>query len=60
MSKLQFITVEAVKSDVAAISFKGKTRSVFIVKELKKKSLRYAAEQRIKSGAIFITRTGKA
>ena len=32
---------------------------MFIVKELQKKLLRYAAEQNIKSGMIFITRTGK-
>ena len=59
VSELQFITVEAVKNGEATVSLKGKTRSVFIVKELQKKLLRYAAEQGIKSGAIFITRTGK-
>lgn len=37
VSELRFITVEAVKSNVAIVSLKGKTRSVFIVKELKKK-----------------------
>ena len=41
------------------VSLKGKTRSVFLVKELQKKLLRYAAEQGIKSGLIFITLTGK-
>ena len=59
VSELQFITVEAVKCGVATVSLKGKTRSVFIVKELKKKLLRYTAERNIKSGCIFITRTGK-
>lgn len=59
VSELQFITVEAVKCGVATVSLKGKTRSVFIVKELKKKLLRYTAEQNIKSGCIFITRTSK-
>lgn len=59
VSELQFITVEAVKNSEATVSLKGKTRSVFIVKELQKKLLRYAAEQGIKSGCIFITRTGK-
>lgn len=53
VSELQFITVEAV------VNCKAKTRSVFIVKELKQKLLRYAAEQNIKSGMIFVTRTGK-
>ncbi len=59
VSELQFITVEAVKNGEAIVSLKGKTRSVFIVKELQKKLLRYAAEQGISSGTIFITRTGK-
>lgn len=59
VSELQYITVEAVKQGEATVSCKAKTRSVFIVKELQKKLLRYAAEQNIKSGMIFVTRTGK-
>ena len=59
VSELQYITVEAVKNEEAIVSLKGKTRSVFIVKELQKKLLRYAAEQKIQTGSIFITRTGK-
>lgn len=59
VSELQYITVEALKNGKAVVSLKGKTRSVFIVKDLRKKLLRYAAEQKILSGAIFITRTGK-
>ena len=59
VSELQFITVEAVKQGEAVVNCKAKTRSIFIVKELKQKLLRYAAEQNIKSGMIFVTRTGK-
>ena len=59
VSELQYITVEAVKGGEAVVSLKGKTRSVFIVRELQKKLLRYAAEQKITSGTIFITRNGK-
>lgn len=59
VSELQFITVEAAKRGEATVSCKGKTRSVLIVRELQKKLLRYAAEQGIKSGCIFITRGGK-
>ena len=59
VSELQYITVEAVKHGEAVVNCKAKTRSVFIVKELRQKLLRYAAEQRIKSGMIFVTRTGK-
>ena len=59
VSELQYITVEATKNGEAVVSCKAKTRSVFIVKELKQKLLRYAAEQGIKNGMIFVTRTGK-
>ena len=59
VSELQYITVEAVKQGEAVVYCKAKTRSVFIVKELKQKLLRYAAEQGIKNGMIFVTRTGK-
>lgn len=59
VSELQYITVEAVKHGEAVVTCKAKTRTIFIVKELKQKLLRYAAEQGIKSGMIFVTRTGK-
>ena len=59
VSELQFITVEAAKCGEAVVRCKGKTRAVFIVRELRQKLLRYAAEQNIRSGMIFVTRTGK-
>ena len=59
VSELQYITVEAVKHGEAVVNCKAKTRSVFIVKELKQKLLRYAAKQGIKSGMLFVTRAGK-
>lgn len=59
VSELQYITVEAVKHGKAVVNCKAKTRTIFIVRELKQKLLRYAAEQGIKSGMIFVTRTGK-
>ena len=59
VSELQYITVEAARQGEAIVNCKAKTRMVFIVKELKQKLLRYAAEQKIKNGVIFVTRTGK-
>ena len=59
VSELQYITVEAVKNGEAVVRCKSKTRSVFIVKELKQKLLRFAAKQGIKSGMIFVTKNGK-
>lgn len=60
VSELQYITVEAVKCGEALVNCKAKTRSVFIVKGLKQKLLRYSSNQGINSGMIFVTRSGKA
>ena len=60
VSELQYITVEAVRLGKAEVSCKGKTRTVFIVPELKKKLLCYVKKQRIQSGSVFITKTGKS
>ena len=60
IGELKYITVESAKMGEAVVTLKGKTRFVFIPKELKRKLLRYASEQKIKSGMIFVTRTGKA
>ncbi len=60
VSELPFITVEAVKKGEATVSLKGKTRKVFLVKALQKQLLRYCKENKITSGSVFITRTGKA
>ena len=59
VSELKFITVEAVKRGEATVNCKGKIRTVFIVKSLKKKLLQYAKEKHITAGAIFVTRTGR-
>ncbi len=59
VSELQYITVEAVKRGEAFVNCKGKNRRIFIVAELKKKLLRYIKEQKITSGAVFVTKNGK-
>ena len=58
VSELQYISVESVKRGEAVINCKGKTRRIFIVSGLKKKLLRYAKEQNIQSGTVFITKKG--
>ncbi len=60
VSELRFITVEAVQKGEAVVCCKGKRRSVFIVKNLRKKLLQYAKEEIIKTGQIFITRNGNS
>ena len=59
VSELRYITVEAAKHGEAEVNCKAKTRTVFLVKALRQKLLRYAAEHGIKSGMIFVTCTGK-
>lgn len=59
VSELQYITVEALHNGEAVVNCKGKNRRIFIVQELKKKLLRYVKEQKIVSGAVFVTRNGK-
>ncbi len=57
VSELQHFTVETVHTGEISVSCKGKTRVILIPGKLKRKLLRYAEKQRIRTGAIF--RTGK-
>lgn len=59
VSELQCITVEAVRRGEVVVCCKAKTRTVFLVKELRQKLLRYAAARGIRRGSVFVTRTGK-
>lgn len=59
ISELQFITVDAVKRGEAKVHCKGKTRKVFIVSELKTLLLDFIKKNHIKSGPIFLSKTGK-
>ena len=60
VSEVSFITVEAARQGEATVYCKGKRRTVFIVSALRKKLLRYAKEHDIRSGMIFVTKSGKA
>lgn len=59
VGELRYITVEAVGRGEATVTLKGKTRTVFIVPALREKLLRYASARGIRSGVLFVTRTGK-
>ncbi len=59
VSELSYITVEAVENGKAVVSMKGKTRTIFLLKKLRKKLLRYISRQKISAGCIFVTRTGQ-
>ncbi len=59
VSELRYITCEAVAIGQANIHCKGKMRTVILPKQLCKILKGYIKEQHIKSGAVFITKTGK-
>lgn len=59
ISELQYITVDAVKKGEVPVCCKGKTRTIFIVKELQKKLLRFITEQEISSGCVFVSKNRK-
>ncbi len=59
VSELQYITVQAANEKRTNINLKGKVRIVILPKKLCKTLLQYAKEQKITSGSIFVTKTGK-
>ncbi|MCD7737568.1 MAG: tyrosine-type recombinase/integrase [Lachnospiraceae bacterium] len=59
VSEVCYITIEAARCGRAEIKMKGKVRTVLIPAKLSKKLIRYAIEQKIESGEIFITKNGK-
>lgn len=59
VSELQYVTVEAARKGKVEVNCKGKTRTVFIVKQLRDKLLKYAKSKKITEGIIFITKNGK-
>ena len=59
VSELRYITVEAARQGAAEISLKGKVRRILIPGKLGRKLLKYAGKNKIASGAIFVTGSGK-
>ena len=59
ISELKYVTVDAVNAGEATINCKGKIRQVFLPKQLCKMLKAYIKQQHIKSGSVFITRSGK-
>ncbi len=59
VGELSYITVEAVMKGEARVSGKGKRRIVFITSQLRTYLLKYCRKNQIKSGAVFVTRSGK-
>lgn len=59
ISELRFITVESIMARRALVSLKGKSRVVILPVGLCKELEGYVQEQGIRSGSIFVTRSGK-
>ena len=59
VSELRFVTLSAVKCGQADIDCKGKTRIVIIPEALCNILRKYAKEQKITSGSIFVSKNGK-
>ena len=59
ISELNRLTVEAAKRGRAEISLKGKIREILLPGKLCRKLLKYAKKEKIASGAIFRTRSGR-
>ena len=59
ISELKYVTCEAVNTGRATINCKGKIRQVLLPKQLCKMLKSYIKQKNIKSGSVFITRSGK-
>lgn len=60
VSEVRYLTVEAARAGQADISLKGKIRTILLPGKLCRKLLKYARKNKIASGEIFITRSGKS
>lgn len=59
VSELKYITVEALRSQIVTICSKGKARTILIPLSLKKVLEKYCEQEGIRSGCIFVTRSGR-
>lgn len=59
VSEVKYITVESIQAGKAEIRMKGKIRTILLASKLTRKLLHYAEKQKIASGAVFCTESGK-
>ena len=59
VSEIKYVTCEAVRQGQAVIDCKGKIRQIFLPKKLCQMLKGYIQSRNIKSGSVFITRSGK-
>ena len=60
VSEVKYLTVEAARHGKAVISLKGKIRTILLPSKLCRLLLKYAQKQKIASGEIFLTRSGRS
>ena len=59
VSEVKYLTMEAARHGRAEVSLKGKIRTILIPGKLCRKLLQYGRAQKIASGEIFLTRSGR-
>ena len=59
VSEVRYITVEAARRGRAEISLKGKVRTILLPGKLCRMLLKYARREKIASGQLMLTRSGK-
>lgn len=59
VSEVRYITVEAIGQGKAGIALKGKIRVILLPGKLCRKLMKFAKKQKIASGAIFRTKSGR-
>ena len=60
VSEVRYITVETANAGKAEISLKGKIRTILIPRKLCRKLIKYARKNKIASGELFLTRSGRS
>ena len=60
VSEVRYVTVEAAMAGQAEIALKGKIRTIMLPGKLCRKLLKYARKNKITSGEIFLTRSGRS
>lgn len=60
VSEVRYITVEAARQGRVQIMLKGKIRTILLTGKLCRKLLRYARKNKIASGEIFLTGSGRS
>ncbi len=59
VSEIKYVTCEAVRQGQAVINCKGKIRQIFLPKKLCQMLKKYIKSRNIKSGSVFISRSGR-